>query len=212
MYIPKPFEQNNIEAMHDLMQKHPLATVVSLGTEGIYADHIPLHLSPTHGIYGALHGHVARANPFWRDHLSNQEVLAIFHGPDAYISPSWYATKQATGKVVPTWNYTVVHAYCNLRIVEDPIWIRRHLEALTDANEAIFPEPWSVNDAPIDFTEKLIEGVVGVELLITRLSGKWKLSQNQLLPNRAGVVQGLKACRGDDAVELAALIEANIKK
>jgi len=130
MYIPPHFEQPDIEVMHDLIRNRPLATLVTLGSDGINANHIPLHLTPAPEPFGVLRGHVARANPIWRDLESDVDTLAIFHGPDAYISPSWYATKQETGKVVPTWNYTVVHAYGSLRIIDDASWVRSQMDDL----------------------------------------------------------------------------------
>lgn len=193
MYIPPQFEQPDIETLHEMIRYNPLATLVTLGANGIDANHIPLHLSPTSEPYGVLRGHVARANPMWRDYAEDKETLAIFHGAQAYISPSWYATKPETGKVVPTWNYAVVHAYGYLRIIDDAAWIRSQLEVLTQHNEAAFPHPWAVSDAPEDFTEKLIEAVVGIELVITRLMGKWKVSQNQPPKNQNSVIQGLNA-------------------
>lgn len=194
--------------MHELIRTRPLATLVTLSSNGINANHIPLHLSEVPSPFGTLRGHVARSNPIWHDLKSDIEVLAIFHGPDAYISPSWYATKQETGKVVPTWNYTVVHAYGSLRIIDDASWIRTQLEALTNHNEAVFPEPWAVSDAPHDFTEKLIEAIVGIEMVVTRLSGKWKVSQNQSPQNRASVIQGLNTSGQREA---ATLVNAGIK-
>ncbi len=211
MYIPTHFEQPNIEALHELIRSRPLATLVTLSSTGINANHIPLHLSEQPAPFGTLQGHVARANPIWNDLDSDSEVLAIFHGPDAYISPSWYATKQETGKVVPTWNYTVVHAYGSLRIIDDSAWVRRQLEALTNHNEAAFPEPWAVSDAPHDFTEKLIEAIAGVEIVITRLDGKWKVSQNQPDKNQASVIQGLSESGQSDGLTMAELVKAGVK-
>mgnify|MGYP003392391443 CR=1 FL=1 len=211
MYIPTHFEQPSIEVIHELIHARPLATLVTLCSNGINANHIPLHLSKTPLPFGTLQGHVARSNPIWRNLDSDIEVLAIFHGPDAYISPSWYATKQEAGKVVPTWNYTVVHAYGSLRIIDDASWVRTQLEALTTHNEAIFPEPWKVSDAPYDFTEKLIEAIVGIEMVITRLSGKWKVSQNQPAQNQASVIQGLNASEQIGATTMAALVNAGVK-
>jgi len=210
MYIPPQFEQPDIEAMHELIRDRPLAILVTLGSNGISANHIPLHLLPTPEPFGVLRGHIARANPLWRDLVSDVETLAIFHGPDAYISPSWYATKQESGKVVPTWNYTVVHAYGSLRVIDDAAWVRAQLEALTQHNEADFPEPWAVADAPEDFTEKLIGAVVGIEMVITRLIGKWKVSQNQPLQNQRSVIQGLNASGQSEAVAMAALVNSGI--
>lgn len=209
MYQPAHFEQPSVEAMHELMRQHPLATLVTLDSNGINANHIPLHFADTPSRFGVLRGHVARANPLWRDLNQEVDVLAIFHGPEAYISPSWYATKQETGKVVPTWNYAVVHAYGCLRAIDDAAWLRAQLEAFTDHNEAVFPEPWQVADAPADFTEKLLEMIVGIELEISRLSGKWKVSQNQPPCNQASIIEGLTA---HGRLDMAALVEAGVKQ
>jgi transcriptional regulator len=193
MYRSPHFDQPSMTLMHELIRSRPLSTLVTIASDGITANHIPLHLSELPAPYGTLRGHVARSNPMWQDLESDKEVLAIFHGPEAYISPSWYATKLEAGKVVPTWNYTVVHAYGALRIIEDAGWIRDQLEALTNHNEVGFPEPWSLDDAPKDFTNKLIESIVGIEMVITRLSGKWKVSQNQPIKNQINVIQGLNS-------------------
>lgn len=208
MYIPKHFEQPSIETMHELMRARPLATLVTLASGGLEANHIPLYLMDAPTPFGTLRGHVARANPLWRDFEKEFEVLAIFQGPDAYITPSWYATKQETGKVAPTWNYAVVHAYGTLRAIDDAGWVREHLETLTDHHEANFPKPWAVSDAPGEFIEEAIKAIVGVEIAITRLSGKWKASQNQPAQNRAGVIEGLRVRAEGGTAEMAALIEA----
>ncbi|WP_019867849.1 FMN-binding negative transcriptional regulator [Methylovulum miyakonense] len=211
MYQPAQFVQPSLEAMHGLIRQQPLATLVTLANDGLNANHIPLHLSDAPLPFGTLRGHVARANPLWHDLDPEPEVLAIFHGPNTYISPSWYATKQETGKVVPTWNYTVVHAYGQLQVVDDASWLRSQLEALTNQHEAAFPEPWAVADAPHEFTEKLMEAIIGIELVITRLSGKWKVSQNQPPCNQASVAEGLSASGQLDAAGMAALIKAGVK-
>lgn len=203
MYIPPQFEQSDREKIHGLIHSHPLATLVTFGKNGIEANHIPLHLTPTPETHGVLCGHVARANSMWRDYAEDTESLAIFHGAQAYISPSWYETKLEAGKVVPTWNYTVVHVYGYLRVIEDAAWIRSQLETLTQHNEAGFQHPWAVSDAPEEFTEKLIASVVGIELEITRLVGKWKVSQNQPLQNQNSVINGLNT---HGQIEMAALI------
>jgi transcriptional regulator len=208
MYIPPQFEQPDVEVMHELIRTRSLATLITLGSDGLNANHIPLHLSATHESFGVLRGHVARSNPILNDMDSAIDALAIFHGPDAYISPSWYATKQQAGKVVPTWNYTVVHAYGKLRIIDDAVWVRAQLEALTVQNEAGLPHPWAVSDAPVDFTDTLIGAVVGIEMVITRLSGKWKVSQNQPLQNQHSVVQGLTST---GQVAMAELVKTGIK-
>lgn len=207
MYIPKHFEEPRIEVMHELMRVHPLATLVTLSSNGLNANHIPLYLTDDSSPFGTLQGHLARSNSMWSDFATDVEALAIFQGPDAYITPSWYATKKETGKAVPTWNYAVVHACGPLRIIDDTSWVRAHLDTLTAHHEADFPEPWAVSDAPHDFTEKLIEAVVGIEIAVTRLSGKWKVSQNQPPQNQAGVIQGLSASGARDAAPMAALVE-----
>ena len=211
MYTPKHFEEPRTEIMHELMRARPLATLVTLTSNGLDANHIPLHLINTPAPFGTLRGHVARANPLWRDFAKDVEVLAIFHGPDSYITPSWYAAKQETGKVVPTWNYAVVHAYGTLRVIDDASWVRAQLEALTDHNETNFSKPWSVSDAPHEYTEKLIEAIVGFEIVITRLSGKWKVSQNQPAQNQAGVIEGLSNSGVRDAEAMADLVAAGAK-
>jgi transcriptional regulator len=211
MYIPKHFEQPSLEVMHELMRARPLATLVTLSSGGLEANHIPLHLSETPAPFGTLRGHVARANPLWRDFAKELEVLAIFHGTDAYITPSWYATKQETGKVAPTWNYAAVHAYGALRVIDDAGWVREHLETLTDHHETNFLKPWAVSDAPGEFIEETVKAIVGIEIVITKLSGKWKVSQNQPEQNRAGVIEGLGSCGHRDALDMAALVEACMK-
>lgn len=207
MYIPKHFEQPNIEALHTLMRRRPLATLVTLSSGALDANHLPLHLSESPAPFGMLRGHVARANPVWSQLVDGAQVLAIFHGPNAYITPSWYPSKAETGRAVPTWNFAVVHAQGRALAIEDPRWLREHLAALTAHQEAGFAEPWHVSDAPLDYTEALLQAIVGVEITITRLSGKWKVSQNQPERNRAGVVRGLRDGDGDEAREMAALVE-----
>jgi transcriptional regulator len=194
MYIPKHFEQPRTEVLHQLMRARPLATLITQTADGFDANHIPLHLScESADSPGILRGHVARANPLWKEAGQNHQVLAIFHGPDAYVTPSWYPSKAETGKAVPTWNYAVVHAHGALRIIDDANWLRAHLDALTASQESGFAHPWQVSDAPEDYISNMIKAVVGIEITITRLSGKWKLSQNQPAQNQAGVIAGLRA-------------------
>lgn len=197
--------------MHELIRACPLATLVTLSSGGLNANHIPLHLSQEPSPFGTLRGHVARSNPVWTDFVSKVDALAIFHGPDTYITPSWYATKKETGQVVPTWNYVVVHAYGSLRIVDNATWLRAQLEALTAHNEASFPKPWKVTDAPHEYTEKLIGSVIGIEIVIIKLLGKWKVSQNQPAQNRPTVIEGLEA-RGTEAASVMAKLVAAAAK
>lgn len=207
MYLPKLFAQPDVATMHALIQAHPLATVVTLGNDGLNANHIPLHLSEEPMPFGSLRGHIARANPLLTEMAEDLEALCIFQGPQTYITPSWYASKRETGKVVPTWNYAVVHAYGFIKVIDDAEWLRRQLEVLTADNEAAFDSPWTLDDAPREFIDRLLEQIVGFELVITRLQGKWKVSQNQPQPNQASVIAGLKTSRQADAPAMATLVE-----
>jgi len=191
MYLPKHFAQTDIAALHALMDAHPLATLVTHGPEGIDANHIPLHLDAGAGPNGTLRGHVARANPLARAAAVDREILAIFQGPQSYISPSGYATKAEHGKVVPTWNYTAVHAWGRLRLIDDPQWLLAQVRTLTTTHEAALPHPWQVSDAPADYIEKMLGAIVGIEIVIDRLVGKWKVSQNQPPANQASLVAAL---------------------
>ncbi|PKO37441.1 MAG: transcriptional regulator [Betaproteobacteria bacterium HGW-Betaproteobacteria-6] len=191
MYLPKHFAETDVGVMHALMRAHPLATLVTQGADGLDANHIPLHLAADTGPNGTLRGHVARANPLAANTTVNREILAIFRGPDCYISPSGYATKAEHGKVVPTWNYTAVHAYGELRLIEDADWLLAQLHALTAEHEGGLPHPWSVDDAPADYIGKMLGAVVGIEISITRLVGKWKVSQNQPAANQASLIAAL---------------------
>lgn len=211
MYIPKQFEESRVDVMHELIRAYPLATLVTHSSYGLNANHIPLHLSQSPAPYGTLQGHIARANPLLGEIAEGIETLAIFHGPDSYITPSWYATKKETGKVVPTWNYAVVHAYGLLRIVDNASWLREQLDALTEHNESSFPEPWGVADAPPEHIERIMAAIVGVEMVITKLLGKWKVSQNQPTQNQVGVISGLKASGLTKSEAMAALVEAGAK-
>ena len=192
MYLPKRFEQPDAVALQALMREHPLATLVTSGADGITADHVPLEYDPDDGEHGTLHGHVARANPLWQ-HANGQAVLAIFCGPQAYITPSWYATKALTHKVVPTWNYSVVHAHGVLEAVEDGPWLHALVSRLTQHHETPREQPWAVADAPQDYVQQLLHAIVGIRIPLRSLVGKWKISQNLNSADRQGVAQGLMA-------------------
>jgi len=196
MYLPTHFAQNDAAALHALMREHPLAALVSSGPDGLTADHLPLEFDPGAGARGTLYGHVARANPLWRM-AAGTPVLAIFRGPQAYVSPSWYPGKAATHKVVPTWNYTVVHAHGMLEAVDDAPWLRTLVGRLTDRHEAPRPDPWSVADAPADYVQQMLRAIVGIRIPLTRLLGKWKVSQNRSEADRLGVASGLAAGPGE---------------
>lgn len=205
MYLPAHFEENRVEVLHALMGEHPFATLLTQGAGELEANHLPLHLDPEAGPFGVLQGHVARANPVWK-HAADGEVLVVFHGPQAYITPSWYETKREHGKAVPTWNYVVVHARGRLRAIDDPAWLRAQLEALVDRHEGPLPEPWHIADAPPDYIEKMLKAIVGIEIVISEVTGKWKTSQNQPPANREGVVAGLRQQGTDDTLSMAELV------
>jgi transcriptional regulator len=187
MYQPSHFEQHDAAALHALMREHPLATLVTQQAGGVTADAIPLaYDAASH----TLRGHVARANPLWRE-AAGQPVLAVFNGPQAYITPSWYPSKAATHKVVPTWNYTLVHAHGVLRVVEDAPWLHALVTGLTAHHEAPRATPWAVADAPDDYVQQMLRAIVGIEIPVDRLIGKWKISQNRSDADRLGVAAGL---------------------
>lgn len=204
MYLPKHFEETRVEVLHELVRAHPLGALVTRGAGGLQANHVPFEIDPAPAPFGTLRGHVARANPVWRDGAG--DALVIFQGPQAYVSPSWYPSKQAGGKVVPTWNYAVVHAYGILRAIDDAEWLRAFVTRLTDRHEAARAERWRVTDAPADYVDTLLGAIVGIELAVTRLEGKWKVSQNRPAQDREGVVQGLLEDGGDAARAMAGMI------
>jgi transcriptional regulator len=206
MYIPRHFAETRVDVLHRLMQQEPFATLVTLGADGLNANHLPLELDASAVPFGVLRGHVSRANRVWQE-PSAVEALVIFEGPQHYVTPAWYPSKEETGKVVPTWNYVVVHAYGTPRFIEDAGWLRAHLERLTDRHEASRPQPWQVGDAPEDYVQGLLKGIVGFEMPIARLSGKWKVSQNRSDADRKGVVDGLRATPSVDAAGIADLVE-----
>ncbi len=191
MYLPRHFEQTDPAALRALMRDHPLATLVTVGADGLSADHIPLEYDASAGPHGTLRGHVARANPLWQ-HAAGQPVLAVFRGPQAYVSPSWYPSKAEHHKVVPTWNYAVVHGHGALRAVDDAPWLRDLVGRLTAQHEAPQASPWSVTDAPPDFVQQTLRAIVGIEIELTRLVGKWKVSQNRSAADRQGVADALE--------------------
>lgn len=205
MYQVDAFREDRIEVMHALMRSHRLATLVTVSDGVADADHIPLLIDPDPSPCGTLRGHVARANPLWR-HADGQEVLAIFQGPQTYVTPSWYPSKRETGKVVPTWNYAVVHAHGRLQVRDDRNWLRALVTRLTEQQEAAFPQPWRVDDAPAEYLERMLGAIVGIEIPLTRLAGKWKVSQNRNEADRSGVAEGLSLQEDAQARAMAALV------
>ena len=206
MYQPSHFREERTEVQHALMRAHPLALLVTFGEGGLTANPVPLILHPEHGERGVLRGHLARANPQWRSFDPSVECLAVFQGADVYVTPSWYATKRQTGKVVPTWNYAVVQVYGRLTAVEDSGWLREQVRSLTDRHEAARSAPWAVADAPDDFVRSQLKGIVGIEIAIGRIEAKWKVSQNRNEADRAGVAEGLLGEEDEGARAMASLV------
>ncbi len=205
MYLPAHFSRTDIDAIRSLIREAPLATLVTLSGAAIEADHVPLIAQERDGVL-VLRGHVARANPLWHATDAGSEVLAIFHGPDAYVSPSLYATKAEHGKVVPTWNYAVAHLYGTLQVFDDPAWLHAFLPELTGTHEANRPKPWKVSDAPDDYIDRMVAAIVGIEIRVSRVIGKWKVSQNQPAANRRGVAAGLQGSDRRGAQAMARLV------
>jgi len=200
MYVPVHFNEDRIEVLHDAIRSYGFATLVTSGEAELEASHLPMLLDKDPAPFGTLFGHLARANPQWRRAKPGAEALAIFLGPNAYITPSWYATKQQTGKVVPTWNYLAVHAYGTLSFQENPEALRHHVSRLTETHEAGRAAPWAVTDAPADYVEQMLRAIVGFRLKITRLEGKWKMSQNRPEQDQAEVREGLARETGESPI------------
>jgi transcriptional regulator len=196
LYNPPHFREDRPEVLHEAIRNIGFATLVTEGADGLVANHLPFLLDETRGV---LRGHVARANPVWKEARAEREALAIFLGPDAYITPSWYATKAATGKVVPTWNYLAVHVRGPLAFFDDAERLRVLVTDLTNAHEAGRAAPWAVTDAPAGYIDTQLRAIVGVELAIASIEGKWKMSQNRDAADREGVRAGMAAERPDVA-------------
>lgn len=208
MYLPAHFEQPRTEALHALMDAYPFATLVAGGGAEPDADHLPLLLDRSRGAHGVLMGHVARANPLWRRAGDGIPALAVFAGPDAYVSPSLYPSKAATGKVVPTWNYAVVHAHGILRAIDDRGWLEAFVTRLTERFEAGRPAPWAVSDAPAAFVEAMLGAIVGIEIDVARLTGKFKLGQNREAGDRAALEAAFAGGATERERALGALMQA----
>ena len=203
MYRPAAFRQDDLTALHAQIDSTGLALLTSNGPAGLQATHLPLLLEPEEGEFGTLYGHFARANPHWQD-LAGQEALAVFAGPDAYVHPGWYPGKAEHGQVVPTWNYIAVHAWGQVETFDDPERLRELLSRLTARHEAGRPRPWSLDDAPAEYLERMLRAIVGFALPIRRIEGQWKLSQNRQPADHAGVREGLAASANPRDRELAA--------
>jgi transcriptional regulator len=214
MYLPKAFENNDPAQLEAVIQENPLATLISYLPSGLEANHLPLMLQQEKG-KTILKGHIAKANDLWMKLDSNNEVLVVFQGPDSYISPSFYPSKQVDGKVVPTWNYVAVHVKGRMAFHHDEAWKIGFLNQLTAQHEASFEQPWNVSDAPKDYTDKMLGAIVGIEIEVLDMKGKWKVSQNQSRQNQMGVIEGLSQV-DDEAnqknnVTMAALVKDRLK-
>jgi len=210
MYVPQYHEESDISVLHALIRAQPLGTWVTHSDGELLANHIPFLLDPSRGAHGTLIGHVARANPAWQSFSKTVNSVVAFQGPQTYITPSWYPSKHAHGKAVPTWNYAVVHAHGMPRAIEDRDWLLQHVNQLTDVHESGQALPWKVSDAPQEFTEKLLQAIVGIEIPIVKLVGKWKVSQNRPTPDKLGIVAGLVARDDMQSKEMASLVSRHV--
>ena len=207
MYLPRHFEESRIEVLHELMRTHPFGLLITQGEAGMEANAVPFLVDPARGPHGTLLAHVARANPVWQQAGNGAEVLVVFQGPQAYISPNWYASKAESGKVVPTWNYAMVQARGRMRALQDRESLRAIVTRLTQRHEAAQPAPWSVAEAPAEFIDTMLGAIVGLEIALTSLVGKWKLSQNRPAADRDSVVGGLQRDGGPAQAEMAQWVQ-----
>ncbi len=207
MYQPPHFREDRLDVQHRLILTHPLGLLVSAGPGGLQANHVPFLIDAAASERGTLRVHLARANPQIAELANVTECMIVFQGPQQYISPSLYPTKQETGKVVPTWNYITVHAWGRPRVMDDAAWLRKQIDDLTRQNEEPRAAPWQVSDAPETFVTAQVKGIVGVEIPIARIEGKWKVSQNRPAIDQAGVVAGLQSEGGDAAIMASAVLE-----
>jgi transcriptional regulator len=206
MYLPPHFREDRLDVQHQLIRTHPLGLLISAGPSGLLANPVPFVLVPDVSERGTLRCHISRANTHWRELMAVEECLVVFQGPQAYVTPSWYQTKRDTGKVVPTWNYISVHTWGRPQVIEDANWIRAQIELLTRSREDSRAEPWHVDDAPADYVSSQIKGIIGIEIPIARIEGKWKVSQNRPEADRLGVIAGYRQ-EGGDGATMADLVE-----
>jgi len=206
MYVPAQFKEDRVPVLHDAIRKYGFGTLVTSSEQELEASHLPLLLDAEPAPLGTVLGHVARANPQWQRVKPDFQALAIFLGPNTYITPSWYPTKQQNGKVVPTWNYLAIHAYGTISFFDDPGALRAHVGRMTDTHEAPRAAPWAVSDAPADYVDQMLRAIVGFKLRITRLEGKWKMSQNRPEQDVSGVLEGLTRENGEGHEPVADII------
>lgn len=211
MYVPEHFKLGDVAEQHALMRAYPFAALITLSEAGYEVTHLPTKLKDE-GALGVVECHVSRANPHWKEIAKSGKGLLIYNGPEAYITPGWYPSKAAHGKVVPTWNYAVVHAHGTAEIIDDRQWLVRHVGELSDQQEVGMEVPWATSDAPGNFIEMLSRGIVGMRFTIERLEGKAKMSQNREMPDREGVVRGLRTLGGEANAKVADLVAAEAEK
>lgn len=201
MHIPSHFAESRLPVLHELIRARPFATLVAASPKGLDANHVPMLLDVAQEPFGVLRGHVGRANPVWREVRDGAEVLVIFHGPEGYVSPRWYPSKKADSRVVPTWNYVAVHARGNIAWRQDAPWLRAMLDEMAETYEGAREDAWKVEDAPPEYTARMLDAIVGFEIPIAAITGKWKLSQNKNGADQSGVLAGLEA-EGERAADL----------
>jgi len=207
MYLPTHFEETRAEVLHAALRAHPLGLLITQGDGGLAANPIPFMLDVAEDGSRVLRGHVARANPLWREARGDVDSLVVFQGPQGYVSPGWYASKAETGKVVPTWNYVMVQARGPLRVKDDAAWLHALVTRLTERHEAPQAAPWAVSDAPSDYITTMLRAIVGIEIPLSSLTGKWKVSQNRNAADREGVARGLSDLGTADATAMAKLVK-----
>jgi transcriptional regulator len=212
VYLPEHFAEHDTNAVLTLIEEHPLGLLITLGSGGLSANHIPFVLDRASGENGRLLGHVARANAVWHDHAVETEALVVFQAAEGYISPNWYPTKQDSHRVVPTWNYAVAHVYGPLVVRDDEKWLRGQAGRLTKMMEAAQPTPWKMADAPRDYLETMLANIVGIEIPITRLIGKVKAGQNRELIDREGAIAGLRGDGDPGDSAMADIMEATLSR
>lgn len=210
MYVPKFNEENDLPTLHALIRSKPLGMWSAIADGSIVINHIPFVLHEGQGEFGTLVGHVARSNNIWKDFSEESDSVVVFHGEQAYITPSWYPSKHKHGKAVPTWNYVVVHAHGIPRRIEDSGWLLAHLNELTDIHESDQSLPWKVSDAPDDFINQLLKSIVGIEIPISKITGKWKLGQNRPEPDKLGIIAGLQSTEEKEASALASKLNQHV--
>jgi transcriptional regulator len=206
MYIPRHFEETDLAVLHALIRQRPLGAWVVFANGELTANHLPFLIDADRGPNGTLIGHVARSNEVWKSLTARTPSMVIFQGPQRYITPSWYRSKQETGRVVPTWNYAVVHAYGSPRVIHDEAWLRAHVTELSHTHEHDRTVPWQVTDAPAPFIDTLLKAIVGIEIPLDSLQGKWKVSQNRSHADLIGTARGLSEEDDPEAQQLATLI------